>query len=115
MRHAIASLVVLLFAVSLPATAEAPMPTPVSGVILDAVAAIDANHNGGLDRAEWKKAGQDTFLAVDSDKDGSISGLEFAVLHGAMFAAIDLDRDTLLSPEEIDAYKRLPWTLRASR
>lgn len=93
-----------------------PSPAPpASGPIVDGVSAFDADHNAALDRNEWKKAAQDTFRTLDSDKDGTVSGEEFALLHGAMFAAIDANHDGMMSPQEIEAYKRLPWTLRISR
>ena len=95
--------------------ATAALPTPVNGQITDGVTAIDANHNGAVDRDEWKEAGQRTFDALDTDNDGWVSPGEFAVLHGVMFAVIDGDRDGKMTPEEIDAYKRLPWTLGVSR
>lgn len=109
-----ARMIVLLAVLIAPAVAgvAAAVPsTPISAEITDVVHAIDANNNAGVDRAEWKEAGQLTFAAVDSDHDGQISRWEFTFLHGAMFAAIDADRDGRMTPEEIDAYKRLPWTL----
>jgi hypothetical protein len=107
-------LIVLLAFVVAPAVAgmaTALPSTPISAEITDVVDAIDANHNDGVDRAEWKEAGQLTFASVDSDHDGQISRWEFTFLHGAMFAAIDADRDGRMTAEEIDGYKRLPWTL----
>jgi hypothetical protein len=105
----------IAFALAVVGVAAAAIPTPVNGQITDAVARLDANQNGGLDRDEWRRAGVKTFAAVDSDEDGLISGDEFAVLHGAMFAAIDVDHDGRMTPAELDAYKRLPWTLNVSR
>lgn len=107
-------LIVLLAVVIAPAVAGVAVAVPstqISAEITDVVHAIDTNNNAGVDRAEWKDAGQLTFDAVDSDHDGQISRWEFTFLHGAMFAAIDTDRDGRMTAEEIDAYKRLPWTL----
>jgi len=106
-------IVPLIIAMAATAIAAAPAasPTPISADIVEVVNAIDANENAGVDRDEWKKAGELTFSAVDSDHDGQISRWEFAFLHGAMFAAIDANHDGRMTAEEIDAYKRLPWTL----
>jgi Ca2+-binding EF-hand superfamily protein len=109
-----ARLMVLLTFVIAPAVAgvaTALPSTPISAEITEVVHAIDANSNDGVDRSEWKEAGQLTFAAVDSDHDGQISRWEFTFLHGAMFTAIDADRDGRMTAQEIDAYKRLPWTL----
>ena len=103
--------VAITFALGLAGVATAAFPTSVNGQITDAVMALDANENAAIDRDEWKKAGEVTFDAVDSDGDGQIGRSEFAFLHGAMFPAIDTDRDGRMTPEEIDAYRRLPWTL----
>lgn len=115
MNQTKARLIVLL-ALSAAAVAAAAVPAKlISAEITEVVAAIDTNANDGVDRDEWKRAGDLTFQAIDSDHDGQISRWEFAFLHGAMFSAIDTNRDGVMTAEEIDAYKRLPWTLGIAR
>jgi len=106
---------VIAAVVTIAGAALAALPNAVNGQITDSVTMIDDNHNGAIDRDEWKKAGERTFDALDTDNDGSVSAEEFAVFHGVMFAVIDTNRDGKMTAEEIDAYKRLPWTLGASR
>ena len=98
-------------AVALMHAATAALPTPVNGMITDAIAGIDDNENGAVDAAEWHTAGDRTFAALDHDKDGNISREEFAMIHGVVFPVMDTNRDGEISAAEADAYKRLPWTL----
>jgi EF hand len=91
--------------------ATAAYPTPVNGMITDAIAGIDRNENGSIEADEWHVAGDRTFAAIDSDRDGNISREEFALIRGVMFPVMDTNHDGKVSTAEADAYKRLPWTL----
>lgn len=81
----------------------------------DAIAALDDNRDGAVDRAEWKIAGQRTFDALDGDENGVIGPDEYFLLRAAMFAVVDTNHDGRITADEADAYKRLPWTLGLAR
>lgn len=91
--------------------ATAALPTPVNGMITDAIAGIDNDRNGSIEAKEWGVAGDRTFNAIDSDKNGEISPEEFALIRGVMFPVMDTNHDGHVTVDEADAYKRLPWTL----
>ena len=94
--------------------AQAQAPTDIRAAEDRAFAAMDANKDGQVSRAEYGKARQarfdrqsramsDTFGLVDKDKDGGLSKAEAAgipVIAGA-FDGLDGDRNGILSLAEM--------------
>jgi Ca2+-binding EF-hand superfamily protein len=82
---------------------------------------LDMNHDGALDRTEFRAARNDKFQAADMNEDGAISRGEFEAvvarfraLHGLdraagqtgqspVFDRVDLDGDGLVTQEEFNA------------